>query len=58
MMAKTISAIAKMKNTAARVKADQSFDKLHGIKQGSLKDKKIDAKTRVAKAEYGSGKNY
>ncbi len=52
-MAKSIAQIAKIKSTPARVKADQSYDKSRGIKQGSAVDKRIDAKTKVAKAEYG-----
>ncbi len=57
-MAKTINQIAKIKNTPERVKADQAYDKAKGIKQGSPADKKIDAKTKVAKAEYGSSRDY
>ena len=52
---KSISKIAKIKSTPARVKADQAYDKSRGIKQGSSVDKRIDAKTKVAKAEYGKG---
>lgn len=56
-MAKTISQIAKIKSTAARVKADQAYDKSKGIAQGSKKDMAIDKKTKVADAEY-KGKKY
>lgn len=57
-MSKSIAQIAQIKNTPARVKADQAYDRAKGIKQGSPRDKKIDAKTKVAKAEYGNKKGY
>lgn len=57
-MSKSIAQIAQIKNTPARVKADQAYDKAKGIKQGSPRDKKIDAKTKVVKAEYGNKKGY
>ncbi len=55
-MAKSIAQIAKIKNTSVRMKADDAYDKSKGIKSGSAVDKRIDAKTKVAKAEYGSKK--
>jgi hypothetical protein len=57
-MGKSIAEIMRIKNTPARVKADQAYDKSKGIKQGSARDKKIDAKTKVASIEYGRGKKY
>lgn len=57
-MAKSIAQIAKIKNTPARAKADDAYDKSKGIKSGSAVDKRIDAKTKVAKAEYGNKKGY
>jgi hypothetical protein len=59
MAKKTFAQIAKIKNIAARAKADQALDKAKGIKQGSAKDKAIDTKvTKVAKYEYGSKGKY
>lgn len=44
----------KIKNIAARDKVDMAYDKAHGIKQGSKKDKALDKKMGVYKYEYGS----
>jgi hypothetical protein len=57
-MAKSIAQIAKIKNTSVRVKADDAYDKSKGIKSGSAVDKRIDAKTKVAKTERGTKKGY
>lgn len=38
----------------ARDKADEAYDKSHGIKQGSKKDKALDKKNGVYKYEYGN----
>ena len=45
----------KGKSMAARVKADRAYDRAHGIKEGSAKDKALDRKRGVYEAEYGKG---
>lgn len=56
---KTLAKAKKIKNIAARDKADKAYDKAHGIKQGSKKDMALDKKMGVAKYEYGGkGKKY
>lgn len=57
-MMSSLSKIKKIKGVAARDKADKAYDRTHGIKQGSKKDKALDKKTGVYKYEYGSKKSY
>lgn len=53
---KQLSKAKKIKDVAARDKADKAYDKAHGIKQGSPKDRALDKKMGVYKYEYGGKK--
>jgi len=55
---KSLAKAKKIKSISARDKKDKAYDRSHGIKQGSKKDKALDKKMGVYKYEYGTKKGY
>jgi hypothetical protein len=53
---KAFQKVAAIKPVAKRSAADMAMDKRLGIKEGSSRDKKIDAKVGVSKYQYGGKK--